>query len=65
MTVLLSDAAEFDGGRFELGAHAGVEAPMQRGDAVVFPSYLRHRVTPVTRGVRVALVGWFTGPPFR
>lgn len=30
-----------------------------------FPSYTMHRVTPVTRGVRKALVAWVNGPDFR
>ncbi len=35
------------------------------GCAVVFPAYLPHRLTPVTRGNRTSLVAWICGPPFR
>lgn len=35
-----------------------------KGDMVVFPSFLLHRVTPVTKGVRKTLVGWGRGPNF-
>jgi PKHD-type hydroxylase len=36
-----------------------------KGSIVVFPSFLFHRVTPVTRGTRNSLVCWFRGPRFR
>ena len=36
-----------------------------QGTVVVFPSYLVHRVTPVTRGTRRSLAMWMTGPRFR
>lgn len=35
------------------------------GDLVIFPSFVLHRVTPMTSGVRKALVIWSTGPYFR
>ncbi len=65
VSVLLSDRCDFVGGELELGADRGVSAGLQRGDAVVFPSYLRHRVRPVESGERRSLVAWFTGPPWR
>jgi len=64
VTVLLSDPTEFGGGAFELGVIDGVPVELGRGDAVLFPSYLRHRVAPVTRGERTSLVAWITGAPF-
>lgn len=35
------------------------------GTAVVFPSYMLHRVTPSTKGVRKSLVAWFPGPDWK
>jgi len=66
MTVQLSAPGSYDGGDLELiaGPHP-VTAPRERGAAIVFPSYLLHRVTPVARGLRFALVTWVQGPPFR
>jgi PKHD-type hydroxylase len=32
-----------------------------RGTFLVFPSFMLHRVTPVTRGTRWSLVAWFGG----
>lgn len=35
-----------------------------KGSIVVFPSFITHRVTPVTKGTRYSLVLWYTGNPF-
>jgi PKHD-type hydroxylase len=40
-------------------------APKARGTLVCFPSYVPHRVTPITSGIRKALVIWAAGPEFR
>ena len=37
----------------------------KKGDIIVFPSYINHRVTPITKGVRYSIVAWFGGPPFK
>ena len=31
------------------------------GDMIIFPSYLEHKVEPITSGVRWSLVGWILG----
>jgi PKHD-type hydroxylase len=65
VTVQLSLPDDYAGGQlqfFEPPDH--VDAPADRGCGVAFPSYLPHRVTPVSRGVRYALTGWAVGPPF-
>jgi PKHD-type hydroxylase len=67
VVVQLSDESEYDGG--ELQIQTGLTEPVTMGKTkglvTVFPSYLLHRVTPVTRGVRRSLVVWIDGPPFR
>ena len=66
MTVQLSEPSEYDGGELELRTGADiVTAPSESGSAIAFPSWILHRVTPVTRGVRRALVVWATGAAFR
>ncbi|MDA9973268.1 2OG-Fe(II) oxygenase [Alphaproteobacteria bacterium] len=65
MTVQLSNENEYDGGDFEfeeLETNANFKL---KGTIIIFPSYLRHRVTPVTSGVRKSLVAWFSGPQWR
>ena len=37
----------------------------QQGDLVLFPSYMLHKVKPVTKGERNSLVGWVTGKQLR
>ena len=64
MTVLLSPESQFEGGELELMVK-GKRAPLKQGHAIVFASFLNHRVAPVTRGVRQSLVMWFGGTPFK
>ena len=64
MTLLLNDPSEFEGGDLELMA-PDKKAKLKQGHAVMFASFLNHRVAPVTRGVRQSLVMWFGGKPFR
>jgi PKHD-type hydroxylase len=66
VTSQLSAPGTYAGGRLEFAAGpASVGAPADRGGFTFFPSYLLHRVTPVSKGVRWALVTWIQGPPFR
>ena len=64
MTLLLNDPSEFEGGDLELTG-PGKIAALKQGHAIVFASFLSHRVVPVTRGTRQSLVVWFGGKPFR
>ena len=41
------------------------ETIRQKGTLLVFPSFVRHSVTPITDGTRHALVGWVVGPTWR
>jgi Uncharacterized iron-regulated protein len=62
----MSDPAAYDGSDLEMNATGRPEMlPRERGKLILFPSYQLHRVTPVTRGKRSALVAWIGGPPFR
>jgi PKHD-type hydroxylase len=60
VVLLLSDPADFEGGQFEFDDHGPVE--MKRSTLIVFPSFLRHQVTPVTKGQRYSAVCWVMGP---
>ena len=64
MTLLLSPENQFEGGDLELMA-PGKRANMKQGHAIIFASFLNHRVAPVTKGVRQSLVMWFGGDPFK
>ncbi len=66
LVIQLSDPADYDGGALETWANAdATQHPKGRGDAILFPSFLLHRVTPVTQGVRWSLTQWVHGPAFR
>jgi PKHD-type hydroxylase len=64
MTCLLSNESEFEGGGLELMSDGKIARPKQ-GQAIFFASYIRHRVIPITKGVRKSLVMWFGGTPFK
>ena len=67
VTVQLSDPSEYEGGDFVFDECSTPNSDIlkQKGTVLVFPSYLRHRVEPVTKGIRKSLVSWFEGPRFR
>lgn len=67
-SLQLSDSDDYDGGdlMFRVGeSEENTKQSRERGTLVVFDSRQSHKVSPVTRGVRHALVGWFTGPVWR
>lgn len=69
LVIQLSDEKDYEGG--ELQVHSGsdddvIKAEIKKqGSMIFFPSYLRHRVTPVTSGHRYSLVSWLSGQPYR
>jgi PKHD-type hydroxylase len=65
ITVQLSDPSEYEGGDFEFNDCETPSDAKKKGTVLVFPSYLQHRVTPLTSGTRKSLVAWFHGPRWR
>ncbi len=62
----LSKPEDYDGGKLELERNElSGDTFTKQGDLLFFPAMLRHRVTPVNRGMRHSLVCWFTGPVLR
>lgn len=62
----LSEEKDYEGGELEIFSSLEPQKiKKQKGFAVLFPSYLLHRVTPVTSGIRKTLVVWVAGPAFR
>ena len=75
VTVSLTDPKEYKGGELEFdfrnedpdkkpNIRACTEI-LPKGSLVVFPSFVWHRVKPVTKGVRHSLVIWNLGYPFK
>ena len=69
VTVQLSGPDEYEGGDLQL-THGGPHelaytAPKKAGSVTIFPSYMLHRVKPITKGVRKSFVLWVGGTPFK
>ena len=75
VTVTLSDPKDYKGGELEFDFRQNdpdkkrqirkCKEILPKGSLVVFPSFVWHRVCPVTRGERNSLVIWNLGYPFR
>ena len=78
MTCQLTDGSEYEGGELEFDfrdydPHMRDEFKhlkqakeiLSKGSIIVFPSFVWHRVKPVTKGVRYSLVMWNLGYPFK
>ena len=75
MTVQLSKPEDYEGGDLEFDPRDGSNPKAdttftspdfkEQGTLVVFPSFIYHRVKPVTKGTRYSLVMWSTGEPFK
>ena len=70
---ILLNPGEYEGGEFiskigrsdiafeSVGNHGEEDLT---GTMILFPSYLLHRISPITKGTRYALVGWAHGNSF-
>ena len=78
MTCQLTDGSEYEGVELEFDfrnyephireEHKHLRKCKQilpKGSIIVFPSFVWHRVKPVTKGVRYSLVVWHLGYPFK
>ena len=62
-SLQLSSEDEYTGGDLEfMDLNEPLRASKSKGLVVIFPSYKAHRVTPITSGVRRALIAFATGP---
>lgn len=57
--------SDFDGGDLCFFQYGETSIPFRQGQGCVFPSFVPHKVQPVTFGERWALVAWISGTPFR
>lgn len=58
-TLFLADRASYDGGELVVESPLGEQSiGLEAGDAILYPAGSIHYVAPVTRGVRLAAVGW-------
>jgi PKHD-type hydroxylase len=78
MTCQLTDGSEYTGGELQFDFRnyephmreeerhvLTVKEILPKGSIIVFPSFVWHRVQPVTKGIRYSLVVWHLGYPFK
>jgi PKHD-type hydroxylase len=78
VTCQLTDGSEYEGGELQFDCRnydphmrdeykhvLTVKEILPKGSIVVFPSFVWHRVQPVTKGTRYSLVVWNLGYPFK
>jgi len=68
ISLVLSDNYDYEGGEFQIITAEQSEAStveQKKGRLIVFPSWMVHKVKPVTRGVRKSIVVWVVGPNFK
>ncbi len=63
ISIALNDG--YEGGKIAFFSDKLFKTKMTIGQSLAFPSFLSHKVLPVTKGERWALVGWISGTPFR
>jgi PKHD-type hydroxylase len=77
VVIPLVDSNEYEGG--DLQFYNPMENPNKsqedkiikleklriKGSAIIFPSYIYHQVTPVTKGERLSIVIWFNGEKWK
>ena len=64
VTLQLSDTEDYEGGDFQFMKYINPPEKVQIrkvGTVLIFPSFLQHRVTKVTKGSRYSVVGWYEG----
>lgn len=66
ISLCLSNADDYKGGELLLSPHAAAATSIKLGfgDMVAFPSFLPHKVSPITEGERITVVTWLYGPKF-
>jgi PKHD-type hydroxylase len=66
VSIQLSDIDDYEGGDLIIYTNEkGTVMKKNQGDLIVFPSFILHAVTEVTKGERNSLVAWVTGKQFK
>jgi PKHD-type hydroxylase len=69
LSLLLSEpGVDFTGGDFLVNdgrQDTPLTIPLRKGEVAAFPSWMIHKVAPVTSGTRKSIVVWVLGPAFR
>lgn len=66
VVLQLSDSDEYEGGDLQMNTGGSIlNVPRQKGLICFFPSFVLHRVTPLSSGLRRSLVTWLCGANLR
>lgn len=66
VSIQLTDPKEYEGGELKLHeSSTPTIMSKKQGTLILFPSFVLHEVTPVTKGERNSLVAWITGKNFK
>lgn len=69
IVLALSNTDDYEGGEFMINTTGNQDNcttfKIRRGDMLLFPSFMPHKVAPVTKGERMTLVTWAVGPKFK
>ena len=63
LSISLND--DYEGGEFMVFGNGEQQIALGKGEAIVFSSFLPHKVKPITKGERWSLVAWVSGSCFR
>ena len=67
LVLQLTDPTTYDGGDLvleHLNEYPDPQEIRAQGTVIAFPSFVYHKLTPVTKGKRYSLIGWFEGNKF-
>jgi PKHD-type hydroxylase len=66
VVLQLSNADEYEGGELQMNTGGSIlNVPKEKGLICFFPSFVLHRVTPLSSGLRRSLVTWLCGANLR
>lgn len=69
ITMLLNTPnIDFEGGEFLINVgdqNDAIVTPTKKGRIIAFPSYIIHKVAPITKGIRKSFVACVSGPKFK
>lgn len=67
LSIVIQLNDDYEGGELQIwqGGQSYQTLPKQKGFTTCFPSYMMHRVLPVTEGIRKSLVLWIGGGRYR
>lgn len=72
LVASLSDPKDYEGGDFQFQFRNSIDPTQEetavqlksKGSIIVFPSYIWHKVKPITKGTRYSIVMWTSGWPY-